>query len=239
MEETNDQAQAGTEVSEEVAEATDSTQQASEKQSETTEEDGTESESKAYTIPVLGKDVTPDELYEEYKKTQAEITRLQQEKAQREAKIKEEVDTSLSKSELLENVDPNVKEALSYLIRQEATNLLEEREIQAAQKAADKAFDRKLEELEKRYSGKEGLPKFDRRQIITAMQDPGNDIFDPEIKFMLMHKDVFDDYLIKQALKNKSGGPKTETSTGSTPAKPSGKEPGSWEEAAKSAFSRI
>ena len=231
MDETKDQAEAGTEQVE-------TPQQTSEGQSETTDE-STESESKLYNIPFLGRDVTADELYDEYKKTQAQITRLSQEKAEREAKIKEEVDTSLSKSELLENVDPTVKEALSELIRQEATNLLEEREIQSAKKSADEAFTKRLEALEKEFSGGNGIPKFDRKAVLTAMQEPGNEIFDPRVKFMLMNKNVFDDVLVQQALKNKAGGLKTETSGGAVPKKPEGTSPSTWEEAAKAAYSRL
>ena len=74
---------------------------------------------------------------------------------------------------------------------------------------------------------------------MAAMQDEGNEIFNPEVKFKEMNQDKFEDYLIKQALISKKGGPVTESTTGQGGKKPEGKSPRTWEEAAKSAFSRF
>lgn len=234
MADTQDQAEEAEVVSE-----TGDTPETSTEQSETTDE-GTDGESKeAKTYDVLGRKLAPDELYEEYTKTQAHITKMQQEAAEREAKATEEAESSIADNELLKDVDPNVKEALIQMMKPEMSKMLQEREAQATQKAQDEAFHRRLGELETKYSGKDGLPKFDRSGVILAMQEQGNEIFDPEIKFMVMNREKFDDHLIKQALKDKQGGPSTESTGGSTPRKPDGKTPRTWAEAGKAALGRL
>jgi predicted RNA-binding Zn ribbon-like protein len=234
MEETQDQ----------VSEETQETEQPSE-QSETTSKE----EVKTYKLnTVEGEKEFSDieSLYEYTQKINPGFTRVSQENARlreqvaaAEAKSQAETAEALSASELLKDVDPNVAEAIKQIVSPVIQDALKSKDAETARDVANKEFDRKLDELEKKYTGGDGLPKFNRDAIIVAMREPGNEIFDPEIKFQTMNREAFNDYLVKQALKAQAGEGKTESTTGSTPKKPTGKPAKDFNEASDRVYKRL
>lgn len=249
MDETNDQVQSDSQASSgpEVIRR-DQPDQASEGQSETTSEQDVET-SKTYKVDFpdgTSKEMSSDELYDHYQKIGPEFTRRSQELAElkresqeREASAERDATRKIEENELLKNVDPNVKEAIIQMVKPVITETLLEKEREAEQKAANEAFDRKLDKLESDYPGGNGLPKFDRRVVLKAMQDPNNEIYDPEAKFYMMNRATFEDHLIKQALKTKKAGPETETTSSEAPEKPSSPSPKTLSEASKRAYERL
>lgn len=215
----------------------ETTQTASE-QSETTE-GVEEAKTEPFYVDHLGRELSAEQLKEEYSKTSAYITKLEQNQREREASAERDATRKIEENELLKNVDPNVKEAIIQMVKPVITETLLEKEREAEQKAANEAFDRKLDKLESDYPGGNGLPKFDRRVVLKAMQDPNNEIYDPEAKFYMMNRATFEDHLIKQALKTKKAGPETETTSSEAPEKPSSPSPKTLSEASKRAYERL
>ena len=232
------------ETQDQVQEDTDITQEVSKEQLDTTEN----SDSKQYklNLPDGEKEVSADELYGEYSKIVGNYDRISQENASfrkeseaRESKAQAEVAESLSKNELLQNVDPNVKETIIQIVQPVIKEALQEKDRALEQRVLDEAFNREIAELEKEYPGGSGIPKFEKTVVLKAMQEPSNNIFDLRKKFYFMNKKAFDDQLIKEALTKKAGGKKTETLVGTSPIKPQGKTSSSFEDAAKAAYSRL
>lgn len=240
MEETNDQVQADSPVSEpEAGPQVIKKDQATEEQSETTENVVEEAKPQVFTDH-LGRELTAEQLHQEYMKTQGYISKLEKERLEWEKATKEEASKAVSESEHLKDVDPNVREAIVQIVTPVIEQHLRLKDAEAQKRAQDEAFTKRLDELESKYKGGNGLPKFDRRNVLLAMQDPTNSIYDPEWKFKQMHYADFLDYEIKQAMKGKSGTTETEATGSNQPRKPTSmKTPDSWEEAAKSAYSRI
>lgn len=205
----------------------------------------TEGESKVYDV--LGRQLTPDELYEEYQKTQSHITKLSQENAKfkqnseaREKQAEADTRAAIDKNEMLENVPSDVKEAIVQIVKPVINSALEEREQAEAKAEMDRQFLKELEALEEEFPGGDGKPKFDRAEIIKAMQDPNARIFDPRLLFEHLHKEELLDHQVKQALKQQSSGhEETESTTGSKPKKPSPDSPSGWDDAANRARSRL
>lgn len=208
--------------------------------------DKTESEQELYELPD-GRKVPADQLskewkenfYPEFTRKSQRLSELEKESSEREARAKEQADMAIADNELLKNVDPDVKEAVIQIVKPELERMLSDRESAAQREEQDRKFQQRLTELEEKYPGGNGLPKFDRQKVLDSMREPGNEVFDPELKFRTLHEDEFNDALIKSALKAKKGGPTTESTTGDAPRKPESKVPTSWEEAAKSALSRF
>ncbi len=147
-------------VEDQVQEVSETTSDTSSEQSETTEDVGKEAESKTYSV--LGKDVSSDELFDEYTKTQSYITKLQQDAATREAEVQKEAASAVSENELLQNVDPNVKEAISRIVTPIIQSALTQRDEAAQKEAKDKELRQDFADAEKKHDGKDGYPKFNK-----------------------------------------------------------------------------
>jgi len=234
-EEIKDQVQEDTSVTEVTKEPKE--KQASKEQSETTDVT-TEPESKVYKDH-LGRELTADQLHQEYLRSSSYITKLEKQAKEWETKSREEASKVVADNDLLKNVDPNVKEAIIQIVSPVIKEHFKQRDEDSLKRERDVAFESRIVATEKKYPGNNGLPKFDREKVLEAMRDPNNDIFDPEKKFKDMNEEMFKDVIIKEALKNKSGGPSTEDTSGGAPRKPDAKTPSTWEEAAKSAWSRL
>ena len=239
MEETKDQDQSGTPVE------TISNEQPATEQSETTKVESDKVLSKAYKIEFpdgTSRDMTPDELYDHYQKIGPEFNRKSQELAEykrqsleAEARNKRTAEESLSKSTLLENVDPTVKEAIIELTRPEIYKALELRDKQELEKRNNEESLKELDALEKKYPG-----KFNKIEILRKMQDPANRIYDPEVLYQKEHWDEYIDEQIKAAMKGKSGGVNTESTSTEAPKAPGETTPAkSFSEATKRAISRL
>jgi len=260
--ENSDQAQvpAGTESEEtkveNTEETTDNQGTEGEGQSNKDGEDST-NESKLYDAPD-GRKLTADQMYEEYGKLLPEFTRKSQrlaelEKQEAARKAESEAKARQASDEVLKNVPPDVKEAVIKIVEPMFAKTLadieeanRQKEEAARQEAADKQFKEGLDNLSKKYDGKNpdfvGIPKFDRAEVLREMQKPDNKIFDPELKFMDMHKAKFLDLEIKKALKQQAGGNRTEKTgsvSGADRGTSGGKSPKTINEASARFFERL
>jgi hypothetical protein len=225
-----------------VQDETPATEQPAE-QSETTESsEQAVVESKLYKLPD-GREVTADDLYREHTENLLpEFTRRSQKladyerrMAETESRNKRTAEESIAQSPLLEDVDPTVRDAIVQIVSPEIQKALELRDKQEEEKRNQEAFDKRLNELEKKYPG-----KFKKVEILTAMQDPSNEIYDPEVLFQKLHWDEYLDSQIKAAMKGKSSTASTENTSGEAPRKPGEiKTPTTWAEAARNATSRL
>lgn len=196
------------------------------------EGESTEPESKLYRLPD-GREVTADQLHSEYaEKLLPDYTRKSQrlaelERAENARKEEAEAAARKAQQEVLKGVPPDVQEAIiqvvTPLFKQQMEQLEEENRLKEEQRQRDEAdnrFKTQLSDLEAKYNGKNpdliGIPKFDKAEVLKAMQEPDNKIFDPEVKFMDMHRAKFLDLEVRKALTKQKGGNKTE-STGTTP----------------------
>lgn len=233
MDEVQDQVQSDSQDSE----PSEDTDQVSTEQSETSEEVA-EAKPPVFTDH-LGRELTGEQLQEEYRKTQSYVTKLEQQRAEWEKSAQQEAAKAVSENEHLRDVDPNVREAIVQIVTPVIEESLKRRDAEDQKRAQDEAFTKRLTELKTKYPGGNGLPKFDDIKILAAMREPNNSVFDPEAKFKEIHEKAFIDYYVKQAMKGKSADVKTED-TGGSPRKPrSDKTPSTWEAAAKRALSRL
>lgn len=214
----------------ETSVAAEDNQESTGEEQSNTEGVETEAESKLYRLPD-GREVSADQLHSEYaEKLLPDYTRKSQrlaelEKAEAERKAEAEAAARKASEEVLKDVPPEVQEAIVQVVKplfQQQMEQLEEenrrKEEERVQAERDKHFQQQLSDLEKKYNGKNpdflGI-KFDKAEVLKAMQEPDNKIFDPEIKFMNMHNAKFLDLEVQRALKKQKGGNKTE-STGTT-----------------------
>lgn len=200
-----------------------------------------------YTLPD-GREVDAETLskewkenfYPEFTKRSQELKKLRKERKQRDQQAQKVAEDSIEENKVLKNVDPKVKDAIHQLTKPLIQKELERRDQQRMQEQREQQFEKELSRLEDKYSGGDGLPKFDRNEVLEAMKADGNRIFDPEAKFKKMNSKEFNDYLINKALKKKQGGLKTErTGTGSQSRKPERKSPESIEDASRSLLERL
>lgn len=201
-----------------------------------------------------GRELTAEEVLAEYqekllpeftKKSQRlselekELEKMKSQSEQRKADVDSSLDNSVNNNDLLKDVDPGVQQVVKTLASQVIQQELERRDTEAKRSEANEKFEQRLKGLEEKFPGGNGLPKFDRNEIIMAIQDPDNEVFDPETKFKELYRDDFEDYLIKSALKKNKSGPSSE-STGSGNRKPeSNAPPKTFEQAKKSALTRF
>ena len=236
MDEVNDQVQQDSPAPNEGAQ-----DQASAEQSDTST-----SEQELYELPD-GRKVEASELskewkenfYPEFTRRSQELKVLQEEAKKWEESAQKEAVQAVSENEYLKDVDPNVREAIVQIVTPVIENRLQQKDAEEQRRAQDEAFAARLEELKTKYPGGDGLPKFEETKILQAMQEEGNSNYDPEALFKMMHWDAFMDHANKQAMKGKSSGTKTEDTGGSQPRKPDKKTPKTFEEAGKSALSRM
>jgi len=228
------------ETQDQVPESTETIQPASEEQSETTSE---EEVSNLYDLPD-GRKLDGDSLLGEYQKLNSEFTKRSQrlstferESAERETRAEAQAKEVLNKNELLKNVDPNVAEAIKQLSLDATKEYIKERDLADERAEKDREWDRKFETAEKAHDGKDGLPKFIKNDVLAFMME--REIYDPDVAYNELHREIREDNLIKEALKGKGSAAKTENTGGSVPKKPEGKTPRTLEEAAKSAYARM
>jgi hypothetical protein len=230
MEETIDQGQ----------EVTPETEQDSTEQSETTIE---QEDSNLLDLPD-GRRLTGEQVREEYLKLNSEFTKRSQKlseyekaAAERDKRAESKAQEVIDKNELLENVDPNVKEAIGKIALDTLQTYIKEQEAERAKEDKDREWNERLSNAEKTHDGKDGLPKFEREKVIDFMMTA--EIYDPEIAYREMHMEIIQDRLIKEALRNKGSVSSTESTGGEAPRKPEGNTPKTFEEAAKAAHSRL
>lgn len=188
----------------------------------------------------MGRKLTSKQLHTEYVKSQSYITKLEQKQAEWEKSAQKEASKAIAENDYLKDVDPNVREAIIKIVTPVIEDSLKRKDAEIQKRAQDEAFTKRLDELEAKYKGGNGLPKFERAKVLAAMQDPTNNIFDPEWKFKEMNYATLMDHEIKQAIKGKSGEVETESTGGAAPRKPDAtKSPKTFEEASKSFFNRL
>lgn len=215
-------------------------------QSEKTEEVSEQDKSNLYELPD-GRKLEGDQLREEYLKLNSEFTRRSQRlseyekaKAETESRNKRTAEEALSKSKLLEDVDPTVRDTIIQIVTPAIEEALGRSKADAEKVESQKEFDARIVRLEAKYPGGGGLPKFDRAAILREMQKPTNEIYDPEVLYQKMNWDAWIDSKLKAALKGKSGGTTTESTSTDAPRKPgTAKTPTTWAEASKNAISRL
>jgi hypothetical protein len=239
----SDTAGTSTEVNEEGTSTTDvKTETQSQEQSNEEREEVSE---KMYEDS-FGNKLTSDQLYETYNKIIPNYTRISQELAElkksqqaSKAEAQAEARSTIEDNKLLKNVPPDVKEAIVSIVSPVIDQAFQQREAQKAEQEKDRAFDNELKSLAEKYTGKDGLPKFDRNQVLNKMREKGNRDFDPESVYLKLHRKEYDNYLVKQALKQQGGGTQTEITGQSDSTKPSSKTPTSFQEASARFLSRL
>ena len=228
MEETKDQVQTDTPATEQAPQEQSTSEQVV-------------SESKLYKLPD-GREVSADDLYKEHtEKLLPEFTRRSQELAEykrqtqeTEARNKRTAEESVAQNKLLENVDPSVRDAIVQIVSPVIQEALGQRDKAEQIKRDNEVFNNRLTDLEKKY-GK----KFDRTEILRKMQEPTNEIYDPEVLYQKLHWDEYLDEQIKAAMKGKSGGVSTENTATEAPKAPGETTPPkTWAEASRRAVSR-
>ncbi len=232
------------EEKEEEAKTSETQETSTDKKPETTETKAKETE-ELFVLPD-GRKVDSQTLSREWKENfYPEFSRRSNElqafkKAEAERKTKVEEETRQAVGERLKNVPPDVKEAIIEIVKPILDERFSQTEKRTKQEEADRRFVGELDTLEKEFSGKDGRPKFDRREVLKAMQSPNNRNFDPRLKFLELKDKEFLDFRIKEALKQQKGGIKSElTGRGEISKKPEGKTPKTFAEARERAFSRL
>jgi len=230
----------------EVAENTESktTEVAEDNQEAQADQEQSGEEEKVFTDS-FGNKYTADEFQDKFNEIQGSFTQ----KAQEASVYQKELDAikkqsqsdarkSVNENDSLKDVPQDVKEAIISVVQPEIEKVLLKQKQEEQQREDDMRFKRELDELEKEFDGKNGKPKFDRNLVLKAMKDPNNRIFDPRAKFWDMHKDTFNDIIVREALKKQKGGIKTEDTKGDH-SKPEPHTPKNWGEARKAALARF
>ena len=224
----------------------DSSTEKSDNQDSKQSNSGEEGADKTYK-DTFGNELTADQLYDTYNKMVPNYTKISQENSEyrkaQETRDKEAGDQAreaVNKSEALKNVPPDVREAIVSIVDPVIKQAFQEREQKQSELESNQAFENEIAELETKYPGKEGMPKFDKTKVLNKMQEKGNRNYDPESTYLKMNEKEHANYLVKQALKQQRGGTKTEaTGTSDQSRKPEGKTPKSFDEASNSFLSRI
>jgi len=241
----------GTEVVE--SQVTEGETPETEDQDQSNKASGDAVKEKLYKLPD-GREVTADDFQKEYRENllpdytrksqklaaaERRLAELEKAATARESKASEDARSAVDREDALKDVHPSVREAIISIV----TPVLEQRfkavDEERAQKEADAAFDRELDNLESEFKGGDGLPKFDREAVISAMREHGNRIFDPRAKFLQMHEAEVVDRKVKEALKKQSGGVVTENTGEGGPKKPDTKTPSTFMEASRAALTRF
>jgi len=180
-----------------------------------------------------------DNFYPEFTRRSQELSKLRKESEEKQAKAETDARSAVADNNALKDVPVEVKEAIVNIV----TPLLEQREQEKTAEQerinSEKEFKKNLDSLEKEFDGKKfGVPKFDRNKVLVEMRKPENKIFDPKQLWIEMNRDSYEDYLVKKALKDQSGGLNTESTQGDH-SKPDPKTPKTFQEARKAALSRF
>lgn len=108
-------------------------------------------------------------------------------------------------------VDPQTEQAKAYLKNLGFVSK-EDVDKELRQREEDSRVEAELSRLEKEWTGKDGRPKFDRKEVINYCIKNGISI--PEVGFKVLKEQELMNYHIQQAIA-KSKGIKTEVSDGS------------------------
>lgn len=227
-EETKDQAQVGTPETEQPTEEQST-------KSETPEESLFElPDGRKVDASTLSKE-WKENFYPEFTRRSQKLAEIERANKEAEARNKRTAEESVAQNKLLENVDPSVRDAIVQIVSPVIQEALGQRDKQEQIKRDNEIFNNRLTELEKKY-GK----KFDRVEILRKMQEPTNEIYDPEVLYQKLHWDEYLDEQIKAAMKGKSGGVSTESTATDEPKKPGDTTPPkTWSEASRRAVSRL
>lgn len=247
MDDNNDQVQTDqTDVTQDGSQVQDSDSNTGQSNNQSGQDESTVSK-QMFKLPD-GREMTADQVYEEYNKLLPEFTRRSQKLSEyeKEATAREKTASEYAKEavdadqDVLKNVAPEVKDAIVKIVSPVIENAFREREIREQKAAEDRAFLQELETLEKEYDGKNGLPKFDRVKVLEAMQAQGNRVFDPRAMYQKLNEKAINDRLIKQAMKDQSGNRLESTGTGGSDREPdAAKAPNGFKEASERFLSRL
>lgn len=199
---------------------------------EQTPQDSFEQPEKAETTQDETEDSSLDEEsksvpYERFKEVNEQAKRakeLETELAQYKAKaeVLDRLQSSLAPQEpqdpVTQQADKKLRE-MGYVRKEDVDKMVDER-IQASR--VEDAFMNQVQSLEKKYDGKDGLPKFDPVEVAKFMDEnpyfkDANGYPDVEKTFRAMHFDAFTDGTAKQkrgtAYSEKPGKPMSSTET--------------------------
>jgi predicted NAD-dependent protein-ADP-ribosyltransferase YbiA (DUF1768 family) len=176
-----------------------------------------------------------ENFYPEFTRRSQKLAEIERQKTETEARNKRTAEESVAQNKILEDVDPQVRDAIVKIVSPVIQEALGQRDKAEQVKRDNEIFNQRLTDLEKKY-GK----KFDRVEILKKMQEPTNEIYDPEVLYQRLHWDEYLDDQIKAAMKGKSGGASTESTSTEEPKKPGeATPPKTWSEASKRAQSRL
>jgi predicted NAD-dependent protein-ADP-ribosyltransferase YbiA (DUF1768 family) len=181
-----------------------------------------------------------ENFYPEFTRRSQKLAEIERANRETETRNKKTAEESISQNKLLEDVDPSVRDAIVQIVSPVIQEALSKKDKEAELKQSNAAFEKRLDDLTKKYPGGNGLKKFDKIEILREMQKPTNEIYDPEVLYQRLNWDSFLDYQIKTAMKGKASDVTTEDTSVESPKKPgeTGK-PSSWSEASRRAASRI
>ena len=175
-----------------------------------------------------------ENFYPEFTRRSQKLSEFQKTEQERQAQAETEARKTVG-----DKVAPEVREAIVNIVKPEFLAWQNEQERLQAQREEDRQFEQKLSDLEAKYDGKNGLPKFDRIEVLRAMQEKSNKNFEPSEKFYGLHREEFEEAKVKEALKKKSGSLSTEATGQESERKPEGKTPRTFSEASTRAYSRL
>lgn len=121
--------------------------------------------------------------------------------------------------------DPYVEKKLSEKLAQKAREEIEDRQFQEL-----------LDKLEDELDGKDGRPKFNRREVLIYGKEHG--IINPRVAYKDMHEKELEDWTVKNAISKKPKATYSERRSGVGSKLPTPKEPDSWAEARAAARAR-
>jgi signal recognition particle GTPase len=188
-----------------------------ETQLETTNQEKKEESQSSPTYKVGNRDLTSDQLFEEYQRLQAEFTRRSQRLSELE-KAKSTTETS-STQQSLSPQDQEVLRELKRLgvitrdegVTKDEVEKMREELLTSAVTTSTKMSELKqaLDELEEDFDGTDGTPKVERQKILDfIVQNPNTNLTPLQIAKIV----YYDDFVKYEASKLSSNGvPKTET----------------------------
>jgi len=189
-----------------------------ETQNQTTNQEKKEESPTSPTFKVGNRDLTPDQLFEEYQKLQSEFTRRSQRLSELEKAKESDTETS-SNQQSLSPQDQEVLKELRRLgvvtkdeaITKDEVDGLKEELLTSAVTTSSKMSELRqaLDELEEDFDGTDGKPKVDRQKILDfIVQNPNTNLTPLQIAKAV----YYDDFVKYEASKISSNGvPKTET----------------------------
>lgn len=225
MNETNDQAPAGTPAEQTPTEQSETTKSVEEELFEMP--DG-----KKVNAATLAKE-WKENFYPEYTRKSQRLSEYEKKALEMETKAEETANRAVDESEIFKTMDPNVKIALKAAFKE----FNKEQAAVDAQKAQDAKLETDINTTLNRHNGKDGDPPAVRETLVKFMIDRA--IYDPEEAYLAMTREIREDNLIKKALKDKGIDISTETTGGEAPKKPQGKTPKTIAEASDAALQRL